>query len=107
MPSSRAESVLDFLNLVLADVRYGLGPYTAIYLLTQHGWNEAGIALAFSFGGIIGVVIQGPIGALIDAVRIKRLLLALSVGVATTTSLLIIFAPRFWPVAVAGVVGAL
>jgi MFS family permease len=105
-PETRAESVLDVLNLVLADVRYGLGPYTAIYLLTEHGWNESGIALAFSFGSIVGLVIQGPIGALIDAVRMKRALLATSVAVVTVTSFLIIFAPRFWPVAAAGVVGA-
>jgi MFS family permease len=99
--------MLDILNLVLADVRYGLGPYTAIYLLTEHGWNEAGIALAFSFGSIVGLVTKVPIGALVDAIRIKRALLAASVGVVTLTSFLIVFAPSFWPVAMAGVVGAL
>src|SRR3954451_1647761 len=107
MPLLRAESVLDVLNIVLADVRYGLGPYTAIYLLTEHGWNEAGIALAFSFGSIIGLVTQGPVGALIDIVRMKRALLSGSVAIATMTSFLIILAPRFWVVAAAGVIGAL
>ena len=106
MPLLRAESVLDVLNIVLADVRYGLGPYTAIYLLTEHGWNEAGIALAFSFGSIVGLVTQGPVGALIDIVRMKRALLSGSVAIATMTSFLIIVAPRFWVVAAAGVIGA-
>ena len=69
--ASRPERILDVLNVVLADVRYGLGPYTAIYLLTKHGWSEAGIALAFSFGSVVGLVMKVPIGALVDAVRIE------------------------------------
>lgn len=105
--AARAESVLDVLSLVLADVRYGLGPYTAIYLLTERGWNEAGVALAFSFGSIAGLVAQGPVGALIDATRMKRALLAASAAAAAAISFLIVLVPRFWPVAAAGVVGAL
>ena len=104
---SRPERTLDILNVVLADVRYGLGPYTAIYLLTEHGWDEASIALAFCFGSVVGLVTQAPVGALVDAMRIKRALLAVSVGVVTLASFLIVLAPRFWPVAAAGVVGAL
>ena len=32
---------LDALNFFLADVRDGLGPYLAIYLLTVQRWDEA------------------------------------------------------------------
>jgi hypothetical protein len=36
---------LDALNFFLADVRDGLGPYLAIYLLTVQRWDEASIGL--------------------------------------------------------------
>jgi hypothetical protein len=35
---------LDALNFFLADVRDGLGPYLAIYLLTVQHWDEASIS---------------------------------------------------------------
>lgn len=50
-PAARAERALD---VVLSDVRYGLGAYLGVYLLTEQGWNEASIGLAFSFGGLVG-----------------------------------------------------
>jgi predicted MFS family arabinose efflux permease len=105
--SSRAERALDVLNVVLADVRYGLGPYAAIYLMAEHGWNEASLALAASFGGVVGLLSQAPLGAVVDAVRAKRALLAGAVLTVAATCLLVVLKPRFWPVAAAGVVGAL
>jgi len=105
--SRHAERALDILNVVLADVRYGLGPYASIYLLTEHGWNQAAIALAFSFGSVTGLVSQAPIGAMIDAVRAKRALLAGAVTVVTAACFLVVLAPYFWSVAFAGVIGAL
>jgi hypothetical protein len=39
----RANQALDATNFFLADVRDGLGPYLAIYLLTEQQWNEARI----------------------------------------------------------------
>ena len=44
---------------------------------------------------------------MVDATRAKRLLLAGAVVVVTAACLFIPLAPRFWPVAAAGVVGAL
>jgi predicted MFS family arabinose efflux permease len=105
--SPRAERALDLLNVVLADVRYGLGPYAAIFLLTEHAWNEASIAIAFSFGGAAGLVSQTPIGAMVDAAKPKRLLLAGAVVAVTLTCFIILSMPRFWMVAAAGVVSAL
>jgi MFS transporter len=103
----RAERALDVLNVALADVRYGLGPYAIIYLIAEHGWDEASVALAFSFGGVAGLVAQGPIGAMVDAVRAKRALLAGALALVTAAAFAIVLAPRFWPVAAAGVLGAL
>ena len=49
-PSSRSLRALDALNVVLADVRDGLGPYLAIYLATKH-WDPSRIGLAMSAMG--------------------------------------------------------
>jgi len=99
-----AERALDALCLLLSDVRYGLGAYLGVYLLTQHAWDEASIGLALSIGGLVGLLSQTPIGLLVDATRAKRALLAGAVVVVTATCLVIPLAPRFWPVAAAGVV---
>jgi MFS family permease len=103
----RAERALDVLSFVLSDVRYGLGAYLGVYLLTEHAWDPASIGLALSFGGLVGLVSQVPLGAMVDALRAKRALIAGAVAVVTATCLAIPLAPRFWPVAVAGVVGGL
>jgi len=44
----RASRALDALNFFLADVRTGLGPYLAVYLLTVRNWNEAEIGIVMS-----------------------------------------------------------
>jgi len=43
--STRANVGLDAANFFLADVRDGLGPYLAIYLLTIQKWDEASIGV--------------------------------------------------------------
>ena len=74
-PSTRTLRALDFLNLFLADVRDGVGPYLAIYLLATHHWDPASIGVAMSAMGFATVVAQIPCGALIDALKQKRLLI--------------------------------
>ena len=69
---TRANFALDALNFFLADVRGGLGPYLAVYLLTVRNWNEAQIGIVMSIGAIAGILTETPSGALIDAVRSKR-----------------------------------
>jgi len=70
--SRDAARPLDAINFFLADVRDGLGPYLAIYLLTVQNWDEASIGLVMSIAGIAGILAQTPAGALIDASRAKR-----------------------------------
>ena len=66
---------LDWLNFFLADVRDGLGPYLAIYLIAvrgpTHGWNEATTGLVITIAGIVGLLAQTPAGGLIDRSRNK------------------------------------
>ncbi len=98
---------LDVLNVLLSDVRYGLGAYLGVYLLTEHQWDAGEIGLALSIGGLAGLLAQAPIGLLVDAIRAKRALIAGAVLVVTACCLVIPLAPSFWPVTLAGVVGGL
>ena len=64
----RAERGLDALNLFVANVQTGFGPFLAVYLTTQ-GWTQTSIGLALSVGTIAAMASQVPAGALVDAVR--------------------------------------
>ncbi|MDP4027061.1 MFS transporter [Methylobacterium sp. NEAU 140] len=88
-PSRRALRGLDALNFTLADVRDGLGPYLAIYLIAvrgpDQGWNEATTGLIMTIAGIAGLIAQTPAGALIDRTRHKRAIV-MAAAVAVTLS---------------------
>jgi MFS family permease len=70
---------LEWLNFFLADVQTGLGPFLAAYLASS-GWNPASVGYVLTFGGLVGVAMQTPAGAVIDAVHRKRTLLAVNLG---------------------------
>ena len=75
MPTRPPARTLDALNFFLADVRDGLGPYLAIYLLAvrgpDRGWNEATVGVVLTVAGIVGLLAQTPAGGLIDRSRNK------------------------------------
>ena len=106
-----SERPLDALNFFLADVEGGLGPYLAVYLLTVRQWNAAEIGVVMSVAGIAGIVAQAPAGALIDAVRAKRAIIAIAACAVTVLSLALTVLWSFWGVAIAqaavGVCGAI
>src|SRR5690349_1567764 len=83
----RANRALDAANFTLADVRDGLGPYLAIYLLTEQHWDEARIGVVMAVATFAGIVAQTPAGALVDATRAKRLVMAIAAIVVTLASL--------------------
>jgi MFS family permease len=99
-PRVRANRALDAVNFFLADVRDGLGPYLAVYLLTEQRWDEARIGIVMSIAAIAGIVAQMPAGALVDATKAKRAAMVCAALVVTFASLLLPLAPGFWPVAV-------
>jgi MFS family permease len=76
----RSVRSLEWLNFFLADVQTGLGPFLAAYLASS-GWNPGRVGYALTFGGLVGVAMQTPAGAVIDAVRRKRTLLAMNLGI--------------------------
>ena len=113
-PSKRAARGLDALNFFLADVRDGLGPYLAIYLIAvrgpSQGWNEATAGLVMTIAGIAGLIAQTPAGALIDRSRSKRMIVIAGAVAVTLSCLALPFVSNFYVVAatqsVAGIAGA-
>ena len=109
--AKRAAGALDALNFFLADVEGGLGPYLAVYLLTVRQWNQAEIGIVMSIAGIAGIAAQTPAGALVDAVRAKRAMIAAAALAVTLLAACLAVLTTFWPVAVAqaatGVCGAI
>src|SRR5690349_18414238 len=91
----RANRALDAANFFLADVRDGLGPYLAIYLLTERKWDEASIGSVMSIAAIAGIVAQTPAGALIDRSRAKRALMIAAALAVTAACLLLPLLDRF------------
>src|ERR1700757_3828766 len=85
----RATYALDALNFFLADVRDGLGPYLAIYLLTEQKWDEASIGVVMSVAALAGIIAQTPAGALIARSTAKRALMVGAAVVVTLTCLVL------------------
>lgn len=90
-PSARSLHALDALNFFLADVRDGLGPYLAIYLLATrgpaHGWDEATVGSVITIAGLVGLAVQTPAGALIDRIPHRRQVLIIAAVVVTGSCL--------------------
>ncbi|KAA6171935.1 MFS transporter [Pseudomonas veronii] len=86
---------LDSLNFFLADVRDGLGPYLAIYLLAVHQWDPASIGVVMTLAGIAALITQGPAGALIDRTRSKRAVIAVAGLLVTASCLMLPFVSSF------------
>ncbi|HIE5096442.1 TPA: MFS transporter [Stenotrophomonas maltophilia] len=104
--SRRAERGLDALNFFLADVRDGLGPYLAIYLLAVHHWEPASIGAVMTVSAVVGLLTQTPAGALMDRIDAKRAALALATVLLTATCLLLPWMHSFAPVALSQALSA-
>ncbi len=74
---SRKLPSVEWLNFFVADVQTGLGPFLAAYLAAG-GWNPSKVGFALTVGGLVTVALQTPAGAMIDAARNKRLLVAVN-----------------------------
>ncbi|MTI44304.1 putative MFS family arabinose efflux permease [Roseibium hamelinense] len=75
--TARTNRSLLGINFFAGDVVAGLGPYLAIYLLSAYHWKPGGIGMALAVGSIATVIVQTPAGAIIDATRKKKLILAI------------------------------
>jgi MFS family permease len=91
----RHERSLDALNFFLADVRHGLGPYLAIYLLTERHWAEDEIGLVMSIAAVSSLIVQAPAGALIDMSHAKKAIIVAAALVVTGASIILPFMSSF------------
>jgi len=89
---------LDALNFLLADVRGALGPYLNVFLVTQQGWSQSAVGVVTTISGLIGLAVQTPIGAAIDATRAKRAVILVALAATALGGTIIFAAPAFWPV---------
>jgi len=93
--SSRASRVgLDWVNFFIADVQSGFGSFVAFYLAVL-GWSRGTIGLALTVAGVAGVLSQIPGGALADATRHKRLLVAVGAVMIAAAALILALWARF------------
>lgn len=106
-PLASHHRALDWLNFFLADVRDGLGPYLAIYLLAVHQWQPANIGLLMSLAGIVALLAQTPAGALIDRTPAKRAVLVIAALLVTGSCLLLPLISSFAWVALTQTLSAL
>lgn len=92
---------LDALNFFLADVRTGFGPYLNVFLVTERHWSQSDVGLVTTIGGLLSILVQTPVGAMIDATRAKRALIVGALVLMALGSLAVFLWPQFRPVMIA------
>ncbi len=103
----RLHAPLDWLNFFLADVKDGLGPFLAIYLLSSQHWEPGKIGVVMMIAGVATVAARAPFGAFVDWTRGKRgLMVAAAVAVAVGARAMSLL-PNFWLIAGASIWAAL
>ena len=92
--SRQSQRGLDWMNFFLADVQTGFGAFVAFYL-ADLGWPKDQVGLALTAGTLAGVLCQAPGGALVDAIRWKRGLVAIGIGMICASALIFALVPSF------------
>src|SRR5262249_43984293 len=78
----------------LADVQMGFGAFLAFYL-AQFEWTVEKVGFALTIGSLTGVLAQIPGGALADALRWKRGLVAAGVLMIAASAVILALRPSF------------
>jgi MFS family permease len=93
-PDRRTRGALEALNFFMADMQAGIGPFLGVFL-QRRGWATGAIGLVMTLGGVAGMVVTAPAGALVDATRRKRLYVMISGLFTVLASSLIWVSPSF------------
>jgi MFS family permease len=93
-PSGTSLRGLDAVNLFLAGALSGFGPYVAVFLAEQK-WTQQNIGFVLTAGGFAGLLSQLPGGELLDAIRSKRIVVALGAIMVAAGALIIALWPTF------------
>jgi MFS family permease len=86
------------LNFFMADMQSGIGPFVGVFL-QAHGWASGLIGSAMTLGNVAGMLIQTPIGGLIDTTNYKRSWVVIPGIAVVFSSAIILFSQTFWAVA--------
>ena len=92
-PSKTSLRALDGLNVFLADVRDGMGPFLGTFLRENQHWDAGRVGIALAASQIGTVLAQTPAGALIDRIRWKRLAVALAAAVVAAGCIVLYLVP--------------
>lgn len=90
--AAAASRGLDGLNLFVANIQTGFGPFISVYLTTQ-GWTQTAIGTALSLGTIAAMASQIPAGALVDAISSKAAVALFSIIAFSGSALLLAIRP--------------
>jgi MFS family permease len=93
---------LDWLNFFVANFQTGFGPFISVYL-TSAGWTQSAIGVALSTGTIASMASQLPAGALVDAMRNKRMAAAMAIAAIGVSAAAIALWPNFLAISAAEV----
>jgi MFS family permease len=97
---------LEALNFFMADMQAGIGPFLGVFLLAHH-WQSGPIGTVMTLGGVAGMIMTAPFGALVDGTRRKRSYVAIPGACAVLASLLILLSQNFWVIALSQVATAI
>jgi MFS family permease len=97
---------LEALNFFMADLQAGIGPFLGIFLLA-YGWKSGPIGTVMTIGGVAGMLMTTPAGALIDATSRKRMYVVISAIFTAIASAIILFSQSFWLVSMSQVATAI
>jgi len=104
-PAPRGIRPLLSLNFFMADMQAGIGPFLGVFLLA-HGWQSGLIGTVMTVGGVAGMLMTTPAGALVDATRHKKFCVIIP-GICTViASGIILLSQNFWLVTVSQVATA-
>jgi MFS family permease len=95
---TRSLKGLDWVSLLMADVRDGVGVYLSVYLLTVRNWQPDEIGIVIAAPGLVGILVQAPAGALIDRTKYKRWLLVAASIIIALCCLLVVISSGFYPI---------
>ena len=97
-PPLRATRPLQALNFFMADMQAGVGPFLGVFL-QQRGWAAGPIGLVMTLGGVAGMAVTAPAGALVDHTTRKRSYVIVSGVFTVLASALIFVSQDFWVIA--------
>jgi MFS family permease len=105
-PASKGIWPLLSLNFFMADMQAGIGPFLGVFLLA-HGWESGLIGTVMTVGGVAGMLMTTPAGALVDETKHKKLYVVIP-GICTViASGIVLLSQSFWLVTLSQVATAI